>query len=210
MRCDDARAALLARDLSPEAETHLAGCVRCRSMSEEIRRVSDELDDPALWEEPGPDADSMVLAMLGGGAASPGARRSGAWWTVGAAAAVMLVASLGGLLLRQRHPADWTAVVMGSESAPEASGVVRGWNTATGTRVVLESRGLAPAPPGHHYEFWFIGDGMAFSGGTFLDPARVELLVAVPRRDFPTMLVTLEPADGDPTPSEVWVLASED
>jgi hypothetical protein len=51
---------------------------------------------------------------------------------------------------------------------------------------------------------------MAFSGGTFLDPARVELLVAVPRRDFPTLLVTLEPTDGDPTPSDVWVLASED
>jgi hypothetical protein len=210
MNCHDARAARFARDLNSEAEAHLAACARCRARSEEIRRVSDELDDPALWEEPGPDADSMVLAMLGGGPSSPASRRSGVWWMTGAAAAVVLVAGIGGLLLGQRHPADWTAVVIGSESAPDASGVVRGWNMASGTRVVLESRGLAPAPPGHHYEFWFIGDGMAFSGGTFLDPARVELLVAVPRRDFPTLLVTLEPTDGDPTPSDVWVLASED
>ena len=96
--------------------------------------------------------------------------------------------------------------IPGTAEAPNALGVVEGWNEAAGTRVVLSVAGLAPAPAGSVYEFWFSSDTLHVSAGTFSGSGEMELWAGVSRGAFPRLWVTLEPIDEDEAPSGVTVL----
>ncbi len=90
--------------------------------------------------------------------------------------------------------------------AGTGGGVIQGWNESTGTRVVLDIEGLAPAPPGSVYELWFTRDDVHVSAGTFTGPGEVELWVGVSRGAFPRLWVNLEPIVGDESRSGFTVL----
>ena len=72
--------------------------------------------------------------------------------------------------------------------------------------------GLAPAPQGHVYELWFIADGTPVSGGRF-EPGpdgRVALTSETMPPGTTGIAITLEPSDGDGTPSDAMVLYGDE
>ena len=208
MICDDARTAVLAGEDTAQFADHLARCAKCRGVLPDLERLRGTLADPALWEEPTRSTDDLVQAVVGSKRhASPTGSRHRRW-SLGLAAAVLVAVGVSALVIFRHDPADWTVPLIGAESAPGASGSVAGWNVDGGSRLVLETSGLGPAPEGQVYELWFMSGEEAFSAGTFVEPATVRLMVGVPRGEYPNLLVTLESADGDPAPSATWVLWS--
>ncbi len=125
---------------------------------------------------------------------------------VAAVIAGLLVTSLGVWALAGSSGADWKVPIPGTPESPAAAGVIQGWNESTGTRVVLEVTGLAPAPDGSVYELWFTRGEVHVSAGTFTGPGEVELWVGVSRGAYPRLWVTLEPIDEDEAPSGFTVL----
>jgi len=207
MICDDVRAAVLAGETGTRYDDHMAGCPDCRIIRPELERLRRILGEAAIWEDPSGSVDGLVTRAPGSRGPALRAPHRGRWALVAAAALVAAV-GLFAVVVVGGEPADWTVPLAGAESAPAASGTVAGWNVDGGSRLVLETSGLPPAAPGQTYELWFMSGHEAFSAGTFADPASVQLMVGVSRREYPNVLVTLEPADGDPAPSATWVLWS--
>ncbi len=209
MTCDDFRAAYLSDDLTASHRRHLVACSDCRDDQPALESARRLLADSLLWEETGSQLEERVVGLISGPASlaetPPAQRRS---WRIPVAAAVvgLLVASLGVWALVRTPGADWTVPIPGTLEAPTAAGVIQGWNESTGTRVVLDIEGLAPAPPGSVYELWFTRDDVHVSAGTFTGPGEVKLWVGVSRGAFPRLWVTLEPIDGDEAPSGFTVL----
>jgi len=197
MTCDEARAALLAGVETPAVASHLARCRPCRRTAPAFTGARRRLADPALWEEPPAGLEDRVVARIVGhrapdtDTAAPAGRRRRHLEIAAVAAAVVLLAAA---LLAGRTPApDWQVVVPGTGTAPGARAVVSGWSIPGGTRVRLEVTGLPPAPAGHLYELWFSRAGDHVPAGTFRTAGRVAFTVAVARRDFPRIWVTVEP-----------------
>ena len=96
-----------------------------------------------------------------------------------------------------------------TELAPQATSTVLGWNTDSGTRMLLEVEGLDRAPAGYVYEFWLSEGPLHISAGTFTGNGEIELWSGVTRAEFPRLWVTLEPLDEDESPSGTTVLDTE-
>ena len=74
---------------------------------------------------------------------------------------------------------------------------------------MLDINELPPAEPGTFYEVWWVREGgEVVSSGSFLEADTIEMWVGIYRSDFPNMLITLEQADGDPSPSSTVVALS--
>jgi hypothetical protein len=77
--------------------------------------------------------------------------------------------------------------------------------TGIGRVIELSSDDLPILPTGELYEVWFVGPDdrpgarQRISAGTF-HPSEVTLAAAVDPAQFPTIVVTAEPGDGDPAP----------
>ena len=66
-----------------------------------------------------------------------------------------------------------------------------------GFRIVLEARGLPPLPPGEYYQAWLKNArGTLVPIGTFNTGRDVTLWAGVSPKEFPTLTVTRERADG--------------
>ena len=175
-----------------------------------LRHVLGRLDRAAgeLWIEPPPELEQRVTRLIETGQSEEppktGTRRR---WQIIAAAAVLIVAvATGAFLFGRQPPPDWEITTAGVGPNESAVAVIGGWNVDGGTRVVLAAEGLAAAPDGFMYELWFIQGSTPVSGGTFAAADKpVDLFVGVARRDFRRVAVTLEPLDGDPAPSGVFV-----
>jgi len=203
MNCQDIRAALLAGETSEAIEAHLDGCVECRRALDDIATIRDDLASDSLWAEPPAGLeDSIVAAITGARASVPettAVSGTGRWdsrsltMLFGSTAAV-IVLLIGVFAAMNRTPApDWEVAMVGTDVAPLATGVVAGWNTDAGTRVLLEAADLGPAPDGFVYQLWFSKGSKALSAGTFVDPSRVELNVGVARKDYPDVWIALQP-----------------
>ncbi len=122
------------------------------------------------------------------------------------AAAIVAVAAFA---LTAGSGPDGEVPLPATGEAPAAAGVVKGWNEAAGTRIVLDIEGLPPAPAGSVYELWFSKDEFHISAGTFSSAGAPELWVGVSRRDFPRLWITLEPLDDDESPSGVTLMDTD-
>ena len=212
MTCDDFRAAYLADDLKDSHRQHLVRCSACQDDQPALDGARGLLADSLLWEEPERQLESHIVGLISGPASlpeAPAARRRSWRLPVAAAVAGLLVASLGAWALARNPGADWKVPIPGTSEAPAAAGVIQGWNESTGTRVVLQVEGLAPAPEGSVYELWFTRDEIHVSAGTFTGSGEVELWVGVSRGAFPRLWVTLGPIDEDTAPSRVTVLDTD-
>lgn len=73
-------------------------------------------------------------------------------------------------------------------------------------RVTMTLKDFKPSPPNHHYELWLKGDKGVVGLGTFRiirpDNLTLSFSVGVDPKEFPEVLATLEPNDGDPQMSE--------
>ncbi len=205
MNCEEARVAYLAGDADRSSALHVEGCAACRSRIDDLERAGTLLDDPALWEEPAPELEGQVIGLI-----SAGRREEAKPWlprplaAVGVAAAALAILGFG--ILNQVSRPDWVAEMPGTSEAPLAMSTVSGWNTDTGTRMLIEIEGLEPAPEGFLYEMWLSEGPIHISAGTFTGSGEVELWSGVRRADFPRLWVTLEPIDEDESPSRITVL----
>jgi len=231
VRCEDFQSQLLSGESTAELQAHLATCEMCQAVQPRLVGGASLLEDEAMWLAPGDELENSIVDMLvSDGAAgsdeaiptvdddlppslhavediaapmTPARRTPNVWALLGVAAAVV-VALL--FVTSTRSAPDWSVDVAGGPDAPQASAVVDGWNTDSGTRLVVEARGLEPAPDGFFYELWLSDGPLHISGGTFTGLDDVELWAAVSRGDFPRIWITLEPIDEDESPSSVVVL----
>ena len=209
MRCEEARGHYLAGDPSKAAQDHLSSCPHCIAYRPALESMSRVLDDPLFWMEPPPELEQRLTQLIDVSDAQeelPASRQRWRWRVMGAAAVLAVAVATGAILFGRQPPPDWEITTAGMGPAESSVAVIAGWNAEAGTRVVLAADGLAAAPDGSTYELWFIGGSGPVSGGTFAAAdAPVELFVGVTRGEFPRVAVTLEPLDGDPAPSGIFV-----
>jgi hypothetical protein len=208
MKCDDARAAFLAGEATSRHLDHLRSCQACSPLVPELESTFRLLEDAATWEDPAPELEDRVVTLVSGGEGSatrkPG-RPSRRLWT--AAAALIAIAATGATWGALRNPGpDWEVALPGTPEAAAAVGSVKGWNETGGTRLIFDIEGLAPAPRGSVYEVWFSRDTLHVSAGTFTATGSLEMWAGVARRDYPRIWITLEPLDGNESPSGVTVM----
>ena len=207
MNCDEFRTHYLAGENDEDTADHLAHCAACRSRQQDVEAGRNALGDPASWEEPPPELKDQVIALIAGNRnrapTRPGQLER---WVrpVAAAAAIVIAAGLYGLF-RTPSP-DWEVAMPGTELAPLATSTIAGWNTESGTRMVIRVEGLDPAPAGYVYEFWLSQGPLHISAGTFSAGGEIDLWTGVSRAEFPRLWVTLEPLDDDESPSGHTVL----
>src|SRR5205085_10503284 len=92
--------------------------------------------------------------------------------------------------------------------APDAAGKATLTRTPSGWRVELDARGLPRLAGGRFYEAWLRSfAGVLVPIGTFNDGRDVTLWAGVSPKDFPTVTVTRERADGAQASSGEKVLA---
>lgn len=207
MRCEESRAAMLSgSDIEPVRQ-HLVTCQACRSEQPMWARLSSTLASHNLWEEPSSDLSDRILQTVRGHdershseGRTPAAHQRTALF---AGVAVTILIALAGTFFATRSlTADWEMTLATSKELPEATAVIRGWSTATGTRMVLDIAGIEDAPSGSYYEIWMTAtDGRHISAGTFSGAGRVTAFAGVRRADFPRIWITLETADDDLGPS---------
>ena len=212
MKCEEARAAMLAgSDIEPVRQ-HLATCGACRAEQPLLLKLRAALASSSLWEEPSPDLAERIMQTVRDedkrGEADkrsqseprrPGIRRRGLFAQLALACLVVLA---GAFYANRTLSADWEMTLVSASEHPEASAVVQGWSTGRGTRMVIEVVGLEDAPSGSYYEIWMTADdGRHISAGTFNGSGRVTAFAGVRRADYPRIWITLETADHDLGPS---------
>lgn len=126
----------------------------------------------------------------------------GASATALAAAAVVLVVATSGTSRQEFH-----AALAATELAPGATGKATLTKTTSGWRIDFDATGLPRLADGRFYEAWLKnGAGVLVPIGTFNEGRRVTLWAGVSPKDFTTLSVTQEQADGDQTSSGKKVL----
>ena len=207
MNCDQIRAMYLAGEEDAATHPHMAECAACRSVRADLDAGREALVDSVIWEEPSPELENQVVALISGNRTVAGVSRgrSARWLGPVAAVAAVIVAVALFAVVRSPSP-DWVVAMPGTGLAPQASSTVSGWNTDAGTRMLLSVDGLEDAPEGYVYEFWLSRGPVHISAGTFTAPGDIELWSGVTRADFPRLWVTLELLDEDESPSGHTVL----
>jgi hypothetical protein len=177
------------------------------------------LADRTLWAEPPAGLEDAVVTAVSAEATarstavrSPAARRgrprAGRFAAVVgavAAAAVVLAVVVG-----TRHDTgrpELATSLHATGLVPGAEGHATFTRTDSGWRIDLDATGLPRLDDGRFYQGWLRnGAGAVVAIGTFNEPDDVVLWAGVRPLEFPTLTVTQESADGDPTPSDRAVL----
>jgi anti-sigma-K factor RskA len=124
-----------------------------------------------------------------------------------AVAAVLIVAV--GVVLRDSVTSTerFHAALAATDLAPDASGEATLTKTTSGWQIELDASGLPRLDDGRFYEAWLKNaEGTLVPIGTFNEGREVTLWAGVSPKDFPTLTVTRERADGDQTSSGKKVL----
>jgi Anti-sigma-K factor rskA len=196
---DEAELAALADgSLAPERRAALEARVEASSelaerLAEQRRAVA--LAQGAAAEVEAPAALRARIEAQRGARRAPARRRLVVAAAAGAAAlAVALALTVfrsGGFGPRYHVALAPTAL------APGAAGEATLTRTRSGWRVELDARGLPRLAGGRFYEAWLRNSaGVLVPIGTFNDGRDVTLWAGVSPKDFPTLTVTREQADG--------------
>lgn len=173
------------------------------------------LADEATWSEPPPGVGDAVIASIAAssepGSQSDSGRTPGSRLLAGvAAAAAVLVVIVGLFIALDEETGEIVMAVEGTELEAEASGRATLVPTGDGWSIQLEVSDLPAAEPGSYYEGWMWNDeGQGVSIGTFHlrgGGDTVILWSGVSPDDYPSIWVTHEDEDGDPSASERVVL----
>ena len=201
-------------------EQHLADCVSCQSELTELNGAARMLALVAPADQPPPGLAARTLLAVereAGTAAAPVRRRRRRVFALAAVGAVAVTAALlVGLLVRDTSTLELDATLR-SPSQPGVQGTVQVTETGIGRVVEVESRDLPVLNNDREfYELWFVaaddasGSPNRVSAGTFhpdeSGSTSVRLAAAVVPANYPSVVVTREPRDGDPRATGPTVL----
>jgi hypothetical protein len=126
----------------------------------------------------------------------------------GTAAALVAVVALAVSVLGSGTSAEsFHAALAPTDLAPGATGEATLTKTTSGWRIELDATGLPRLDAGRFYEGWLRdAAGVLVPIGTFNEGVRVTLWAGVSPKEFTTLTVTRERADGDQTSSGEKVL----
>lgn len=124
------------------------------------------------------------------------------------ATAAMLAVAIGLAVFTSRaSPERFQAALAPTDLVPDASGEATLTKTSSGWRIELDAAGLPRLQNGRFYQAWLRNAaGVLVPIGTFNEGRDVTLWAGVSPKDFTTLTVTREPADGDQTSSGQRVL----
>src|SRR6266545_5830654 len=127
---------------------------------------------------------------------------------IGAAATAALAVAIGlGVFSSGTSGTRFHAALSATELVPGARGEATLSKTASGWRIELDATGLPRLEGGRFYEAWLRdGAGVLVPIGTFNEGRNVTLWAGVSPKDFATLTVTRERADGDQASSGEKVL----
>lgn len=169
------------------------------------------LGDEATWSQPPPEVADRVLATISEERDRVPISQTRLRWRPWAAAfaAVALLALLMGSLGVFDTPMQ-VIEMQGTDLEPAATGQAAIHETGAGWSIRLEVSGLPPADEGQYYEGWLWSeDGDGISVGTFNlteSDHSVVLWSGVDPEAYPSLWVTLETEDGDPSASDQVVM----
>jgi anti-sigma-K factor RskA len=196
----------LDRDDERLVEEHLAGCERCRAQLREMDAVAASIALSAPASQPPPELRRRVLEAIGPAvvetAPEPArpAERRWSWWPRFSVVAVPVLAVAVVAL------AVWNISLRNDRSTHQIAAVT----TIGGMGSVVAFQGgdatlvgdLKPAPPNHTYEAWVIprGQSVPIAAGTFPGGKTVSFTLTHNAAPGDTIVITLEPGTGGPTP----------
>jgi hypothetical protein len=127
---------------------------------------------------------------------------------IGAAAAAVLAVAVGlSVFSSETSPERFRAALGPTEILPEARGDATLTKTASGWRIELNATGLPRLENGSFYQAWLRNSAdVIVPIGTFNEGREVTLWAGVSPRDFTTLTVTREQADGAQSSSGEKVL----
>jgi tellurite resistance protein len=127
---------------------------------------------------------------------------------IGAAATAVVAVAVGVAVFKSGTSGErFHAALAATDLAPGASGAATLTKTASGWRIELGATDLPRLAGGRFYEAWLRNAaGVLVPIGTFNEGHKVTLWAGVSPKDFPTLTVTREQADGDQTSSGEKVL----
>jgi anti-sigma-K factor RskA len=115
-----------------------------------------------------------------------------------ATAAVVAVAIGLGVFRADTDGDQFHAALAPTDLVPAASGEATLTKTSSGWRIELDATGLPRLEGGRFYEAWLRNpEGVLVPIGTFNESRQVTLWAGVSPKEFPTLTVTRELADGD-------------
>ena len=158
----------------------------------------------------GVEAPAALRARIDAGRRLPRGSTSRRLVLTGVAAATVAVVALAlGLAAFDSGTTGerFHAVLAPTGLAPGASGEAALTKTSSGWRIELDAAGLPRLEGGRFYEAWLrSSEGVLVPIGTFNESRKVTLWAGVSPKDFPTLTVTREQADGDQASSGEKVL----
>jgi len=203
-------AALADGSLAPEQREALEGRV---AASEELaERLDEQRRAVALMRSAAMEVEAPASLRAGVDAqrqARVRRQRSRSRFVLaGAAAAAVIVVAAGVALRGSNSPAQqFHAALAATDLAPGAGGEATLTKTTSGWRIELDASGLPRLDDGRFYEAWLKnGAGVLVPIGTFNEGREVTLWAGVSPKDFTTLTVTRERADGDQASSGEKVL----
>jgi hypothetical protein len=127
---------------------------------------------------------------------------------IGAAAAAVLAVVISLAVLSSDTSGERFQAALGAtDLAPGARGEATLTKTSSGWRIALDATGLPRLADGRFYEAWLRNAaGVLVPVGTFNEGKKVTLWAGVSPKDFTTLTITREQADGDQTSSGENVL----
>jgi hypothetical protein len=218
---DDDRIAYLAGDLGARLDP---------DDQVDLDDLRDLLADPAMWAEPDPLLEDRIVAAITaeateGGPVHPMPQPAGRlrnhdradngdrhrrrlYGIVGAVAAIAVAITLTvGLATGGSKAQRYAAALSPTGLVPGVSGAATLTRTTSGWRIELRTAGLLRLDNGRYYEAWMKSPaGILVPIGTFNQGPAVTLWSGVSPKDFPTITVTQQQANGDPASSGQRVL----
>jgi len=118
---------------------------------------------------------------------------------IGAVATVVVAAAVGLSVFGSGSSGQrFQAALAPTQLLPGARGEATLTKTSSGWRITLDATGLPRLDGGRFYEAWLRNPaGVLVPIGTFNEGPKVTLWAGVSPKDFPTLSVTREQADGD-------------
>jgi len=179
-----------------------------RAQLEELRVL---LADPAVWAEPDPELEDIVVSAIAAEAGSPReqpkvvplARKKRRPWlyALAGAAAAAAIALIAVVAFRD------TGSTSEQFSIALQSGRAEFTKTESGWRIYLEGADLPRLDNGRFYQAWLKKGDILVPVGTFNDGSQVTLWAGVSPKEFTMFTVTREAADGNQASSGDRVLS---